>query len=53
MRNIQYQGAIHTQRVQFGPLVAPFSFRNPHLLARQAAVIDDLSGGRFVLEGVS
>jgi len=41
--------ADHTQRIQFGPLVAPFSFRDPHLLARQAAAIDDLSGGRLVL----
>lgn len=41
--------ASHTQRIQFGPLVAPFSFRDPHLLARQAVAIDDLSGGRLVL----
>lgn len=41
--------ASHTQRIQFGPLVAPFSFRDPHLLTRQAVAIDDLSGGRLVL----
>lgn len=41
--------ADHTQRIHFGPLVAPFSFRNPALLARQAAAIDDLSNGRMYL----
>lgn len=41
--------ADHTQRIHFGPLVAPFSFREPTLLARQAAAIDDLSGGRMIL----
>ncbi|HEX9372174.1 MAG TPA: TIGR03560 family F420-dependent LLM class oxidoreductase [Roseiflexaceae bacterium] len=38
-----------TSRIHFGPLVAPFSFRDPALLARQAAAIDDLSGGRMIL----
>ena len=41
--------ADHTQRIHFGPLVAPVSFRNPTLLARQAAALDDLSGGRMIL----
>ncbi len=41
--------ADHTKRMHFGPLVAPFSFREPTLLARQAAAIDDLSEGRFIL----
>lgn len=41
--------ASHTSRIRFGPLVAPFSIREPHLLVRQATAIDDLSGGRFVL----
>jgi F420-dependent oxidoreductase-like protein len=41
--------ADHTRRVAFGPLVAPLSFRHPTLLARQAAALDDLSGGRMVL----
>jgi F420-dependent oxidoreductase-like protein len=41
--------ADHTQRIHFGPLVAPFSFRDPTLLARQAAALDDLSGGRMIL----
>jgi F420-dependent oxidoreductase-like protein len=38
-----------TSRIHFGPLVAPFSFRHPALLARQAAALDDLSGGRMIL----
>ena len=41
--------ADHTRRIHFGPLVAPVSFRHPTLLARQAAAIDDLSGGRMIL----
>jgi len=41
--------ADHTQRIHFGPLVAPFSFRDPVMLARQAAVLDDLSGARMCL----
>jgi F420-dependent oxidoreductase-like protein len=41
--------ADRTQRIQFGPLVAPFSFRDPVFLARQATAIDDLSNGRLVL----
>ena len=41
--------AEHTQRIQFGSLVAPLSFRHPALLIRQAAALDDLSGGRMIL----
>ncbi|MEO7018565.1 MAG: TIGR03560 family F420-dependent LLM class oxidoreductase [Ktedonobacteraceae bacterium] len=41
--------ASHTQRIHFGSLVAPISFRHPSLLARQAAALDDLSGGRMLL----
>lgn len=41
--------ADHTERVRFGPMVSPLSFREPAMLARQAAAIDDLSGGRMVL----
>ncbi len=41
--------ADRTQRIHFGPLVAPVSFRDPIMLARQALAIDDLSGGRLVL----
>jgi F420-dependent oxidoreductase-like protein len=39
----------HTRRVHFGPMVAPLSFREPTMLARQAAAIDDLSGGRMLI----
>ncbi len=41
--------ADHTRRIEFGPLVAPTTFRHPALTARMAAQIDDLSSGRFVL----
>lgn len=41
--------ADRTQRVRFGPLVAPVSCRDPAMLARRAAALDDLSVGRFVL----
>jgi F420-dependent oxidoreductase-like protein len=41
--------ADHTERLQFGPLVAPVSFRDPTILARQATALDDLSGGRMIL----
>ncbi|HLX58750.1 MAG TPA: TIGR03560 family F420-dependent LLM class oxidoreductase [Ktedonobacteraceae bacterium] len=41
--------ADHTQHIFFGPLVAPLSFRDPTLLARQAAALDDLSDGRMIL----
>ena len=38
-----------TDRVELGPLVACTAFHPPGILARQAAAIDELSGGRFVL----
>jgi F420-dependent oxidoreductase-like protein len=41
--------ASHTNRIDFGPLVTPFSFRHPTLTARMASAVDDLSGGRLVL----
>lgn len=41
--------ASHTDRIEFGPLVSPISFRNPVFTARMAAAVDDLSGGRLVL----
>jgi len=41
--------ADQTQRIHFGPLVSPVSFRDPIMMARQAIAIDDLSGGRFIL----
>ncbi len=39
----------HTQRLEFGPLVSPVSFRHPTHTARMAAAVDDLSGGRLAL----
>jgi F420-dependent oxidoreductase-like protein len=41
--------ASHTRRIEFGPMVAPVSFRHPVLMARTALAIDDLSGGRLRL----
>lgn len=41
--------ASHTKRIEFGPLVTPFSFRHPVHTARMAAAVDDLSNGRLVL----
>ncbi len=38
-----------TNRIELGPLVACTNFHNPALLAKQAATIDEVSGGRFVL----
>jgi len=39
----------NTERIEFGPLVSPLSFRHPTLTARMAAAVDDLSGGRLTL----
>ena len=41
--------AASTSRIELGPLVACTNFHNPALLAKQAATIDEMSGGRFVL----
>lgn len=41
--------ADHTERIDFGPLVSPVSFRHPTMTARMAAAVDDLSGGRLIL----
>ena len=41
--------AASTERIEFGPLVTPFSFRHPAHTARMASAVDDLSGGRLVL----
>lgn len=41
--------ASHTQRIEFGPLVSPVSFRHPTMTARIACAVDDLSGGRLRL----
>jgi probable F420-dependent oxidoreductase len=38
-----------TERVRLGPLVACTSFHPPGLLAKMAATVDEISGGRFVL----
>ena len=37
-----------TSRVTIGPLVACTNFHNPALLAKQAATLDEIAGGRFV-----
>ncbi|MFN2149390.1 MAG: TIGR03560 family F420-dependent LLM class oxidoreductase [Anaerolineales bacterium] len=41
--------ADHTERIEFGPLVTPLSFRDPVFTARMAREVDDLSGGRLTL----
>jgi len=38
-----------TQRVRLGPLVAATAFHPPGVIARMAASIDEVSGGRFTL----
>src|SRR2546423_13642357 len=38
-----------TERVTLGPLVACTAFRRPGVLARTAAALDELSGGRLVV----
>jgi len=41
--------ASHTERIEFGPLVTPMSFRDPTMTVRMASAVDDLSGGRLTL----
>lgn len=41
--------ASNTRRIEFGPLVTPFSFRHPVHTARMASAVDDLSDGRLIL----
>jgi probable F420-dependent oxidoreductase len=41
--------AAATERVRLGPLVACLSFHAPAVLAKQAATVDEISGGRLVL----
>ncbi len=41
--------AASTSRVALGPLVASTSFHAPAMLAKQAATIDEISGGRLIL----
>lgn len=41
--------ADNSKRIEFGPLVTPFSFRHPAFTARMASAVDDLSNGRLTL----
>lgn len=38
-----------TKRIEFGPMVSPMTFRLPGVLAKIAATVDNLSGGRLIL----
>jgi len=38
-----------TDRVLLGPLVAAIGFHSPAMIAKKAATIDEISGGRFIL----
>src|SRR6188508_305809 len=38
-----------TERMELGPLVAATSFHNPAMIAKKAATIDEISGGRLIL----
>ncbi|HSS95088.1 MAG TPA: LLM class flavin-dependent oxidoreductase [Candidatus Dormibacteraeota bacterium] len=38
-----------TKTIQLGPMVSPMTFHQPALVARQAAAVDLLSGGRLIL----
>lgn len=41
--------ATATRRIRFGPIVCPMTFYQPALLAKRAAAIDQLAGGRLDL----
>ena len=38
-----------TKRVELGPLVAATSFHNPAMIAKKAATLEEISGGRLIL----
>lgn len=38
-----------TERISLGPLVAATAFHNPAMLAKKAATVDEISGGRLIL----
>src|SRR5688572_27148818 len=38
-----------TERIELGPLVAALPFHNPAVFAKQAATVDEISGGRLIL----
>ncbi len=38
-----------TERVEIGPLVACTSFHNPAMIAKKAATLEEISGGRLIL----
>jgi probable F420-dependent oxidoreductase len=38
-----------TERIELGPLVASTGFHEPAMLAKQAATVDGISGGRLIL----
>ena len=38
-----------TERIQIGPLVAATSFHNPAMIAKKAATLEEISGGRLIL----
>ena len=38
-----------TKRIEFGPMVSPMTFRFPSVLAKMAAGVDAISGGRLLL----
>jgi F420-dependent oxidoreductase-like protein len=41
--------ADNTERIEFGPLVSPVSFRHPVITVWQASAVDSLAGGRLRL----